>query len=56
MAMASDLRFGTARAKTRFLSRGSASPDATWCCALLPRIIGQAGQRETVVHRTLDVV
>src|SRR4030095_5562026 len=47
MAMASDLRLGTARSKTAFLFNrvGLAGCDMG-ACAMLPRIIGQGRARE----------
>jgi enoyl-CoA hydratase/carnithine racemase len=47
MAMASDLRFGTARAKTAFLfSRVGLAGCDMGACAILPRIVGQGRAAE----------
>jgi enoyl-CoA hydratase/carnithine racemase len=47
LAMASDLRIGTARSRVGFCSSASASPVPDMgACALLPRIIGQGRASE----------
>lgn len=53
LAMASDMRLGTARSKLAFLfSRVGTAGCDMGACAILPRIIGQ-GRAASALHRTL---
>ena len=56
LALASDLRFGTPRARrSRSCSPASAWPAPTWApAALLPRVIGQGRAAELLYTRPLD--
>ena len=55
IAMASDLRLGTARSKVAFLfTRVGLAGCDMGACSILPRIIGQGRAVGTSVHRPLD--